>query len=438
MRVAFIVWEFPVLSETFILNLITGLIDRGHQVDVYAHVAGDTKNVHPDVETYRLLEHTYYIPSIPLNPIARLLKGLHLLYINALKRPRLVGRSLNVFKYGSRAASLWMIHAITPFVNQPPDQTRYDIIHAQFGTDGLTGLPLRQVGAIQGKLITTFRGYDISTYVRERGDRVYTQLFQQGDFFLANCEFFKQRAIELGCAPHKIRVHGSGLDCHRFAYRPRYPSEDGVIRIATTGRLVEKKGIEYSIRAVAKLMENHPNLEYIIVGEGELRTHFERLITELGVGDRIHLVGQKRQQDLIAILDRTHIFVAPSVTAQDGNQDAPVNVLKEAMAMGLPVVSTFHGGIPELVQDGVSGFLVPERDVDALVEKIGELIDHPERWVAMGEAGRAFVEEHYDIQRLNDRLVALYQQVIRSDSPQLLKTVHETSLPKLQVPTQRG
>lgn len=115
------------------------------------------------------------------------------------------------------------------------------------------------------------------------------------------------------------------------------------------------------------------------------------------------------------ILNNAHLFIAPSVTAKDGNQDAPINVLKEAMAMGLPAISTDHGGIPELVEDGVSGFLVPERDVDALVEKLGYLIEHPEIWTEMGRAGRAYVEAHYDLNKLNDQLVAIYRQVLTTD-----------------------
>ncbi|HEY9737804.1 MAG TPA: glycosyltransferase, partial [Trichocoleus sp.] len=88
----------------------------------------------------------------------------------------------------------------------------------------------------------------------------------------------------------------------------------------------------------------------------------------------------------------------------------------EAMAMGLPVLSTFHGGIPELVQDGVSGYLVPERDSEALAARLKDLLDHPERWEAMGQAGRAYVEAHYNIETLNDRLVQVYEHLMEADS----------------------
>ena len=102
-------------------------------------------------------------------------------------------------------------------------------------------LALRQVGLIEGKLITGFRGYDISRYLKKRGDRVYDELFQKGDFFIANCEFFCQRAIKLGCDPEKIVVLGSGIDCSKSAFTPRRFPEDRQVRIATIGRLIEKK-----------------------------------------------------------------------------------------------------------------------------------------------------------------------------------------------------
>jgi colanic acid/amylovoran biosynthesis glycosyltransferase len=406
MRVAFIVGSFPVLSETFIVNQITGLLDRGHEVDIYSDKPGDTSKVHPDVKKYHLLERTYYLPAIPTNLFWRIWNGIGLLFANLFKAPLLTLRSLNVFRYGEQALSLWLLYTAVPNL-----KTSYDIIHCQFGTQSFRGMAFRTINAPEAKLITTFRGHDISRFVQEKGDNIYDQLFKTGDFFLANCDFFKRRAIQLGCDEQKIVVHRSGLDCSKFVFRLRHFPIDSLTRIATTGRLVEKKGIEYCIRAVAKVALIHPNIEYNIIGDGPLRDDLQHLIQELGVSSKANLLGWKNEQEIIQILSNTHIFIAPSVTAKDGNQDAPINVLKEAMAMGLPVISTFHGGIPELVEDGVSGFLVPERDVDALAEKLSILIEHPELWPEMGRAGRAYVEAHYDLHKLNDKLVKLYQQL---------------------------
>ncbi|MBD2603201.1 glycosyltransferase [Scytonema hofmannii FACHB-248] len=417
MKIAFIVGSFPVLSETFILNQITGLISRGHKIDIYGYKPDDISKVHPDIEKYHLLEHTFYQPGIPENYLWRLIKGLGLIFRHFHKAPLVLLRSLNIFQYGKRAASMRLLYAIIPLLNTEA----YDIIHCQFGIYGIDGMIYRDIGAIKGKLITSFRGYDISWYLKECGKDVYNELFVKGDFFLANCEFFRQRAIQLGCDENKIVVHGSGIDCSKFTFKPRYPHPDGKIRIATTGRLVEKKGIEYSIRAIANLANIHPNIEYNIIGDGHLKEHLQQVIEELNLADGVKLVGWKNQKELIEILDQTHLFIAPSVTAEDGNQDAPVNTLKEAMAMGLPVIGTIHGGIPELVEDGISGFLVPERDAEAISEKLSYFIKHPEIWEQMGSSGRDYVEKHYDINKLNDELVETYRQVATKNSQERQK-----------------
>ncbi len=417
MKIAFIVWRFPVLSEAFILNQITGLIDRGHDVHIHP-VNGLPKNytgkIHPVVEEYKLLERTHFPPAVPENIVWRFFKGLGLLLKNLDKGSLKTLQLFNSQKYGSEVATLKTFYRTVSLLQ---DGT-YDIIHCQFGTLAPIALAYRDAGIIQGKLITTFRGIDISKYVQENGANVYDQLFKEGEFFLANCKFFGNRAISLGCDSKRLVIHGSGLDCRKFSFKPRYFPADGKIKIATTGRLVEKKGIEYAIRAVAKIVETHPNIEYNIIGDGELKEHFEKLIAELNLSHIVKLLGWKQQKEIVEILDNSHIFVAPSVTAADGNQDAPVNTLKEAMAMGLPVISTIHGGIPELVQDGISGFLVRERDADEIAEKLTYLIQHFQDWEKMGKAGRARVEDKYDMNKLNDELVEIYQQILNVELPQ--------------------
>lgn len=408
MKIAFIVNCFPSLSETFILNQVVGLIERGHEVDIYTIEKEEINKVHSAVNQYNLLDRTYCLPAIPQNRWLRLIKSLKLLAKYIYKCPRAMGRSLNLFKSGTDF--FWLLYAIVPNLNKT-----YDIIHCQFGTQSFQGMAFRRINAPGAKLITTFRGHDISSFLQQQGRDKYNDLFKIGDFFLANCEFFQRRVIDLGCDPNKIAVHRSGLDCSKFPFDFRYPPAEGKILIAATGRLVEKKGFEYAIRAVAQQAKTHP-IEFNIIGDGELRPKLERLIDRLNAGDFVNLLGWKNEQEIIEILRRSHLFIAPSVTAASGNQDAPINVLKEAMAMGLPVISTYHGGIPELVEDGVSGFLVPEKDADALAEKLGYLLDHPETWPQMGRAGRTYVEQHYDLHKLNDRLVNIYQQLLTIDS----------------------
>jgi colanic acid/amylovoran biosynthesis glycosyltransferase len=404
LRIAYLVNIFPMLSETFVLNQVVGMLQRGHTVDIYAATEGDWMRTHPDIEHYRLRARTH-IARLPGGRLARL-AGLPTL-VRDCKWPLLLLRALDPFTFGEEALSLRLTYFAAAWRPEP-----YDILHCQFGTLGTLGLALRRLYAPQAKVVVAFRGYDISRHVRDSGAGVYRDLFAQGDLFLPNSDFFGRRLVELGCAEHKIAVHRSGLDCRRFPFRERQARPGGGVRIATVGRLVEKKGVEYAIRALALLRDRHPHVALDIIGDGPLREPLERLVAALGLQDNVRLLGAKPLPEIIALLDGADLFVAPSVTAADGDQDAPLNTLKEAMALGLPVVSTWHGGIPELVEDGVSGYLAPERDAAALADCFARLVAEPERWAAMGRAGRRRVEADYDLEGLNDLLEARYWKLV--------------------------
>lgn len=158
-------------------------------------------------------------------------------------------------------------------------------------------------------------------------------------------------------------------------------------------------------------MKTYQNIEYNIVGNGPLMENLQQLIETLNVSNSVKLVGWRQQLEIIDLLKSANILLAPSITSKSGDQEGIPVTLMEAMATGLPIVSTQHSGIPELVENGVSGFLVPERDVDALIEKLGYLIEHPNIWSAMGKAGRAYVEKHYDINKLNAQLIEVYRHL---------------------------
>ena len=412
MKIAFITTYFPALSETFILNQITGLIERGHEVYIYADDSRKELKIHPEVEKYSLINRTYY-NKIPTNKLLRLLKGIGLLLANFHKNPLVLMRSLNFFKYGNNAISLRLLYMAILMQHQ---KESYDLVHCHFGYNGLVGVILRDIGAIQGKVITTFHGIDVSNYLKKRGERAYDLLFKLGDIFLPISELWKRRLIELGCNS-KIIVHRMGIDCNKFCFTARKLPVGGVVEIVTVARLTEKKGVEYAIRAVAKLAKIKPNINYTIVGDGPLKEYLQQLIQELDVDNIVTLVGWKDQQEVIEIFKNSDIMLAPSVTSKNGDREGIPVAFMETMAMGLPIISTAHSGIPELIENGVSGFLVPERDVDVLAERLNYLVENPGIWNKMGAAGRAFVEEHYNIDKLNDKLVEIYSSSVSIGIP---------------------
>lgn len=413
MRVAFIVTTFPCISETFILNQITGLIDRGVEVDIFAEKPSNDNIIHEDVERYKLLDRTHYFcngssgQSMPVNRLKRLIKVPLLIIQNINKNPAALLNSINAFKYGIHALSLRLLYKTAVMLTVD----KYDIIHCHFGANGNIGAYLKEIGVTSAKIITTFHGYDITKHIKENGNNAYALLFSKGDLFMPISERWKNKLKMLGCQENKIIVHRMGVDLKKFIYSPRQINKNGKVTVLTVARLVEKKGVEYGIRAVALVLEKYPGIEFRIAGDGPLMNYFKLLIAELNVHDSIKLLGCKPQEEIVGLMKRSDILLAPSVTGADGDQEGIPVVLMEALAQGMPVISTYHSGIPELVQDGKSGFLVPEKDVNALADKLIYLIEHPDVWPQMGQVGRNYIEENYMVDKLNDRLIEIYRQV---------------------------
>lgn len=409
MRIAFVIDGFGVLSETFIVNQIRGVIERGHDVDIFACSPPPPQaSFNAAVADDALRGRVRYLPTpASMWHRARYVAGTVTRYSRIA--PKLCQRSFNAVRYGRMAASGRLYCSAAPFMEQGPG--RYDVIHCQFGPLGRLALRLRQIGALHGALVTAFRGYDATRYVRLH-PHAYDELFREGEAFLPVSRALADELIARGCPTNRIEVHHSGIDCQRFQYRARTKAVQEPTRLITVARLVEKKGIDYAVDAVARLTRDGHAVEYDIIGDGPQRTHLEQRIAAQGLESRVRLLGWRQPNDVRALLEQAHILIAPSVTASDGDQEGIPNALKEAMAMGLPVVATRHGGNAELVEHGVSGLLAPERDASALGTCIAELIAAPERWPAMGLAGRRKVEAEFDARRLSVTLEEIYRRAM--------------------------
>jgi colanic acid/amylovoran biosynthesis glycosyltransferase len=291
------------------------------------------------------------------------------------------------------------------------DRCHYDVIHCQFGTLLAPVLKLRQFGVTDGKVIVSFRGYDVTKVLRD-DPAFYAGLFEHGALFLPVSDSLKKRILRAGCPSSKTKVLHSGIDCSMFRFSARGKATEEATRVVSIGRFVEKKGLDYAVEAVANTIRSGLKLHYTIVGDGELREQLERKIRDLGIQDFVGLLGWCEHKEIIRLLEESHILLAPSVKAADGDQEGIPNVLKEAMATGLPVLSTCHSGIPELVENGVTGYLVPERDTQALAERLRYLCKHPEEWADMGRKARQKIEAEFDMEKLNDILEDLYLSVL--------------------------
>lgn len=392
LKLAFYVSEFPVLSETFVLGQITGMIDRGHDVTIFAKRPEPSGKIHPDVTRYDLLKRTRYWPD-PVPGAERAV------FVRALRHP------LMALEVAYRCRREPSPRASRRKALLPVADGAFDAIVCHFGNNAVAAQHLRDLGGLRGKLVAIFHAWELTLLLRDRGEHYYDELWEKVDRVLPISEHWQRRILRLGCPPQKVAVHHMGVDTARLTFRPRTNEGDEPMKLLSVARLVEKKGLGDAIAAVAKLRDDGVPVRYRIVGDGPLREALQAQVTELDLADVVELLGSKTQDEVHQLLDQAHVLLAPSVTAENGDQEGiPVSIM-EAMARGLPVVSTNHTGIPELVEDGVSGRLVDEHDVGGLAAALAGLAREPERWAELGRAGRAKVEAEFDQDRLNDQLV---------------------------------
>lgn len=409
MRIAHIVHQFPCISEPFVMDQITGMMDRGHDLGIFAEARPSRDPFHPQIEAYRLLQKTRYLPRRAASPRRLLVQAAKAV----LGRPH-AARSLyraNGRNIRNTVRSLASFHGFVW-----PHSPRYDIIHGQFGCVARSYWNAKDFWG--AKLVVSFRGHDYSSMPRLFGPAMYRELFDRADAILAVCRYAATRLEDLGCPPEKIITHFSGTNVRDFAFRERLPVAGRPIRLLSVARLEESKGLEYALRAVSRLTGEHQiDAHYSIVGGGSLRPQLESLAASLGLGDRVTFHGPQNRSRVSELMDQHDLFVLPSVTTHDGGQEGIPGTVREAMACGMPVISTQHAGIPELVEDGVSGYLVPERDVDRLARRLLELARQPESWSGMGRSGRRRVECDFNIDILNQRLEAIYRHVLAGRIP---------------------
>ena len=278
------------------------------------------------------------------------------------------------------------------------------LLHAHFATDGLRALPLAR--ALGVPLITSLRGYDVTrsdaallgsgrlSWMRYALGR--KRLQREGALFLAVSDALRLKAIGRGFPEERTLTHYNGVDLGLF--RPgEGPREPGLV--LHVGRLVEKKGTRVLLEALAGL----EGARLAVIGDGPLKAALERQ-----AGPRAQFLGALPPEEVAEWMRRASVLAAPSLTAADGDAEGLPNVVVEAAASGLPVVGTYHSGIPEAVIEGETGFLVPEGDARTLGAALAAALDADR---AMGRSARALAERKFDRARLSERLESIYDEV---------------------------
>jgi colanic acid/amylovoran biosynthesis glycosyltransferase len=287
------------------------------------------------------------------------------------------------------------------------------LVYAHFAPDGYAAMRLAERLGVP--LVTALHGYDVTmtdqAMAATRLGREYLRgrsaLQRMGSLFLSCSSFVRKRGLELGYPPERTIVHSIGVDVERFKPPAARPRDKVVLFVA---RLVEKKGCANLIDAMAEVQRHDPAAELVIIGDGPLRDDYERRAHGLGV--RCRFLGTQPAGVVREWMGRSAIFCVPSVVASSGDAEGFGMVFIEAQAMGLPVVSTESGGIPEAVKNGETGLLVTERDPGALAEAIVQLLKDNKLWRRYSLAGRKHVVSHFNLAKQTSRLEVLFDQLL--------------------------
>jgi colanic acid/amylovoran biosynthesis glycosyltransferase len=383
--VAYIIKMYPRFSETFVLSELLELQRQGLHVHVFSLKKPDDGVFHADVA--RLSARVTYLPESPLlDPGAfaaaqREVFGwnrrryLHALSL-ALRRRRAV-----TMKQFLRAGYI--------AVRLRREGIRH--VHAHFASGpAAVALHLHRLTGISYSF--TAHAKDIYLDTVDRKELATKLRFAR--FAITVSDYNRKYLSELAGESRLFRIY-NGLDLERFAPNGAVPEEPPLV--LAVGRLIEKKGFADLVRACALLRDTGCRFSCRIVGKGQLERELGDLVRGLGLDGLVELAGPLPREALVELYRRASLVVAPCVVGADGNRDGLPTVLIEAMALGVPVVATDVTSIPELVEDGVTGVLVPQGDPEALAAAIRGVLADRIRAEALARAGREQVESRFDL-----------------------------------------
>ncbi len=392
MRITVLASVFPALSETFVLDQVTFLLDRGHDVRILADAPRDEAAAHDEASRCGLLARTRHLRLAPGGA-----SRLHALARAAARAPLRLAPALLSHARGRRRGETGRPLGLASLVAALGEAPRPDALVCHFGPNG--SLAARALDALgwDVPLLTFFHGYDLTMTVQARGPRLYAHLFERGDVFLPVSDLFAERLRAMGAPSGRIRVQRMCVDPRRLDEIAAAAADEQPPRPFTfvaVGRLVPKKGGPSMLRAFARAFPGagRDDARLVVVGDGPLRGELEAIVRETGLGGRATLLGAQPRAATLREVRRADALVQASRTAPDGDMEGLPVAVAEAMALRRPVVATRHSGIPELVVHDETGLLADEGDEAGLADAMRRMAADRPAAARMGLAGRARLE----------------------------------------------
>jgi colanic acid/amylovoran biosynthesis glycosyltransferase len=286
-----------------------------------------------------------------------------------------------------------------------------DLMHIYFGHTGVHLLPF--IEEWDKPCVVSFHGADVA-HKKEIKDypAKLRRLFDAVPLVFARSQSLADRLVHLGCPPEKLRINRTGIPLDEFPFVDRRPPLNGKWRVVQACRLIPKKGVATSLRAFAIFKKDNPQAEFFIAGKGPLQPELEMLAGGLGILRDVHFVGFLSQSKLLQLYASSHLFLHPSEISANQDQEGVPNSVLEAMATGLPVIATRHGGIPEAVDHGRTGFLLAEEDHVGLANAMQLITGSPDFLTQMGARAHSTIAERFEQDAQIDQLESFYDEAI--------------------------
>lgn len=406
-KIVHVISVFPSKSETFIINLIVESLKAGFTSQILTdHLRDISISSQQELLTENSLyqKAETYNPIIPENKLKRLFLAIFILIKN-IKYSAVFFRTLNYKKYGLKSKTLKMWFQASVFLKHRDAA----IFHGHFGINGKLLAEMKAIGAIKGKLITSFYGYDTfsTDQNRETLKKDYLNLFAYSDYIITSSQYLYNNLMKLGTPKNKIIINPVGVNQEVFKFKKR--TYTGSLNIITVGRLIKLKGQHYGIDVIKILKDKGYNITYTIVGEGKEYGVLEKKIKDNQLQDVVTLLGSKTQKDILELLYNNNLFLMTSITNEEGRAEGQGLVIAEAQASGLPIVAFNSGGVSETIDHKKTGFVVEEKNINAMAEAIEKFMEKPELFDEFGNEARKFVEQHFSNTIQSNTIIKLYQ-----------------------------
>lgn len=292
-----------------------------------------------------------------------------------------------------------------PFFYRACKQRDVKILHVHFGYHGAKMVGLKR--KLKIPMICSFYGDDAFAALHKGK---YVDLFQYADAILVLGPYMKSVLMAQGCPEEKIRIHHLGIDVEKITFQQRHPEKK--LRFLIASSFLQKKGIDIAIRALASLRSSY-DFTLDIIGDGSMREELELLVQHSNMTEQVTWHGYKPYDFFIGLAYQCDVFIQASKTTEDNRKEGTPMAIADVMATGMPVVSTYHSDIPEMVSDGVTGYLAQENDVVSLTDCLQKLLNNPGVLKEFSKNSRAHVEKHFSSSQQTAQLEVLYQSLIQ-------------------------